>query len=187
MTADLQVLAELSGLLNPGIGQALYDLARHVPDDQSIVEIGSFRGKSTAHLAAGGKDGHGAKVHAVDPWDLEGNVTGRFGFAEEVTRLTFEKQLRSVGLWSRVTPHQGFSVDVAEKWSGKPIGLLFIDGDHSEAAVKADFEAWKPHLGNDPVVAFDDYNTPKNPGVKRFVDRHFDAEILHHHLAVVRL
>lgn len=178
---------DLSGLLAPGIGDALHDLAAHVPANQVIVEIGSFRGKSTAYLAAGAKAGNGAHIHAVDPWDLPGNPYGKHGYSAPQVRADFEAQLRACRLWSRVTPHRAFSVDAAADWKGPDIGLLFIDGDHSEAAVRSDVEAWTPHLATDHVLAFDDYDTPRNPGVAIVVHSlPYSVEIVAGHLAVLR-
>lgn len=167
---NLERLASLSGLVSPEVGEALARHASLVPEDEAIVEVGSFKGKSTCYLAAGSKAGLGAKVFAVDPWDSPGNVTGRFGFAEPSTRETFDEQIRSMRFVSRVTARQGFSVDVAKEWGGPWIGLLFIDGDHSEQAVRADFQAWKPNLRDGTTVVFDDYLSPRNPGVKAAVD-----------------
>jgi predicted O-methyltransferase YrrM len=164
-------LAALSGLVPTAVGEALAELAARVPADQAIVEIGSFKGKSTCYLAAGAKAGRGAHVYAVDPWDLAGNVTGRFGFAEPSTREAFDAQIRSLRLASRVTPIQGFSVEVARAWEGPPVGLLFIDGDHSAKAVAADVAAWTPHLTPDAVLVLDDLDTPKNPGVRQVFDQ----------------
>ena len=163
-------LAALYGLVSADVGEALAHLASVVPADEAIVEIGSFRGKSTCYLAAGSKDGFGAKVFAVDPWDTPGNASGRFGFAEPSTRQRFDEQVRSMRFASRVTALQGFSADVAKRWKGPLVGLLFIDGDHAEASVRADFEAWKPKLRDGAMVVFDDYLSPKNPGVKKAVD-----------------
>lgn len=162
--------AELKGLIPDEVGQALYALALVVPAEQVIVEIGSYQGKSTCYLASGARDGCGAHVYAVDPWDTEGNVTGRFGFAEAPTRIAFERQVRAARLWSRVTPLQGFSTQVARRWDGPLVGLLFVDGDHSEQAVRADLEAWRPHLAPSAVVAFDDLDTPRNPGVRAAIE-----------------
>ena len=159
---------ELSGLIPNDEGAALAELAAAVPADLAIVEIGSFRGKSTSFLAAGAKAGNGAQVFAVDPWDLPGNVYGKHGYNAPAVRELFEEQLRAVKLWSRVTPIQAFSVDAAADWSGPPIGLLFIDGDHE--AVAADFAAWQTHLADDHVVALDDLDTPRNPKVRVLAD-----------------
>lgn len=167
---DLAPLDALRGLIPPDLGAHLYQLASAVPADEAIVEVGSYQGKSTAYLAAGAKAGLGARVYAVDAWDTPGNVTGRFGFAEPDTRAAFERQLRSVRLWSRVTPIKGFSAQVAATYDGPHVGLLYIDADHAEGSVRADFVAWLPHLAGGATVAFDDYDTPKNPGVQRVVD-----------------
>jgi hypothetical protein len=175
--------AELSGLITEEIGQTLQHLAAEVPGDQAIVEVGSFKGKSTCYLAAGGQAGEGAKVWAVDPWDTPGNVTGRFGFAEPSTREAFEAQVRAAQLWDCITPLQGFSIDIAARWSGPSIGLLYIDGDHSEAAVRADFDVWRPHFAPGATVVFDDLDVPRNPGVRAAIESlgiefHVEAERL---------
>lgn len=171
-------LHDLQGLIPAALGEYLSDLAAAVPADHAIVECGSFKGKSTAYLAAGAKRGNGAHVFAVDPWDTPGNVTGRFGFAEPSTRAAFEQQLRSVRLWSKVTPIQAFAQDAARAWDGPPVGLLYIDSDHEYLSVREDFAAWHPHLAPGAAVAFDDYGTARNPGVARAVDEYVAARVL---------
>lgn len=171
-------LATLEGLVTPEVGEALAQLASVVPADEAIVELGSFKGKSTCYLAAGSKSRLGAKVFAVDPWDTDGNVTGRFGFADPSTRERFNEQVRSMRFASRVTALQGFSIDIAKQWDGPWVGLLFIDADHAEASVRADFEAWKPNLRDGATVVFDDYLSPRNPGVRQAVDS-LDLDNLH--------
>lgn len=167
---NFEPLHKLSGLITPEVGEALYNLALAVPATQAIVEVGSFRGKSTSFLAAGARDGKQTQVFAVDAWDTPGNVSGRFGFADPTTYEVFEAQLRSVRLWSRVTPLKGFSRDVAAEWTGPSIGLLFIDADHQLDNVRSDFDAWSPYLAKSGHIAFDDLDTPKNPGVRQVVD-----------------
>lgn len=158
-------LYALEGLVPDDVGETLFELASAVEPGLAIVEIGSYKGKSTGFLAAGARAGRGARVFAVDPWDL-GKVNGRFGFTENATRKAFDRQLRAVGLRSGVTAKRGFSVDVAAVWTGPPIGLLFVDGDHAEESILADVAAWRPHLAPRSTVVFDDLDTPKNPGVR---------------------
>lgn len=159
-------LYALDGLIPNEVCRALRALAQRVPAEQAIVEVGSYKGKSTCSLASAAS----AHVWAVDPWDLAGNETGRHRFAESSTRLAFEAQVASLGLGDRITAIQGFSVAVAEHWDGPPIGLLYIDGDHRYKAVRADFLAWRPHLASGATVIFDDLDTPRNPGVRKVVD-----------------
>ena len=103
-------------------------------------------------------------MYAVDPWDLTGNVSGRFGFARATTREAFLEQTRP---YPNIVPIQGFGVEVARHWDGPPIGLLFVDGDHSEQAVYNDVREWHKHLTLDATIILDDLDTPKNPGVRR--------------------
>ena len=178
---------ELDGLIPEAVGETLAAYAATVPLDLAIVEIGSYKGRSTAYLARGAMDGHGARVYAIDPWDLDGNENGRFGFAELATREAFDRQLRAAGVADQVTPIQGFSQTVARDWA-TPVGLLFVDGDHSEQAVHGDYEAWSPQLVEGATVIFDDLDTARNPGVRRALETlglTFDIEA--ERLAVVRV
>jgi predicted O-methyltransferase YrrM len=176
MTTDLSTLADLEGLITEDIGRTLYDFARDVPDDQAIVELGSYKGASACYLAAGSRDGFGPSVYAVDAWDPQ--VTAWCHWLRPAAFEEFEKQLRSKRLWSRVTPVRGLTAEAAETYAGKPVGLLFIDADHCEQAALADFRAWRPHLATDAYVIFDDYDTPQNPGVKAAVAKlHAAGEI----------
>lgn len=181
-------IAELDGLVTPEVGAVLARLAGGVPDHLAIVEIGSFRGQSTAALALGAKAGLGAHVWAVDPWDLPGTAHGKHGYNRPIIREQFEAQLRAVKVWSRVTPVQAFSVDAAAAWDA-PIGLLFIDGDHTAQSIRADLAAWAPHLADGHIVALDDWGTPRNPGVAevaRELENRYEVTIEAERLAVCR-
>jgi predicted O-methyltransferase YrrM len=173
---------ELQGLVPPEVGDTLRQLASEVPGHQAIVEIGSYRGKSTAYLARGALEGGGAKVHAVDPWDLKGNTNGKHGFARPEVREHFEEQLDAAGVSDQVVAHRSFSEHAAAQWNewGEPveIGLLYIDGDHNADSVERDFFSWLPHLADNAIVVFDDLDTPRNPGVRYVVDSLAVEEIL---------
>lgn len=43
------------------------------------------------------------------------------------------------------------------EWFGRPIHLLFVDGDHNYASVKADIAGWTPRVVSGGMVAFHDY------------------------------
>lgn len=163
------ILSGLDGLISEEVGMRLADLASLIPSHLAIVEIGSYKGKSTCYLASGSRTGQGARVYAIDPWDLPGNVTGRFRFANPDTYNSFVEQVFQAGVEDLVTPFRAFSSVLAKLWIQK-IGLLYIDGSHTEKDVRRDWDLWSPFLAEPSVVAFDDYNTERNPGVKKVVD-----------------
>lgn len=166
MSVDFEKLAELKGYLRPIEGEKLLELASFVSLEHAIVEIGSYKGKSTCYLASGSK---GAMVYAVDLWDL-GN--GRGIYRKPQTFKAFKDQVSSMGLTQKITVIKGHSLDVAKTWD-RPIGLLFIDGNHQYESVKADFEVWHKFIVPGGYVAFHDYKNPDYPsviGVGEFID-----------------
>ncbi len=165
----LDEIDTLEGLITPEIGRVLYGLAREVPDGQMIVEIGSYKGKSTCYLAAGARDGWGSLIYAVDTWEMRDHREW-CRWCAPATLVQFHQQVIPTGLGEQIVAHQGFSTEVAEQWAGPGIGLLFIDGDHEAAAVRADFDAWAPHMARGGTIVFDDYDTPGNPGVHEALD-----------------
>ena len=164
---------ELDGLITPEVGRVLHRYAMKVPVGQAIVELGSYHGKSTAFLALGSRDGNDQVVYAVDTWSEEHSAWRR-SVMERIPSPkleTFQEQLASIGLLDRVEPYTGTTTDAAAEYADAlrddavdPVGLLYIDADHSYDAVMADFNAWRDLMAPDGVMIFDDY-TKSNPGV----------------------
>ena len=174
---DLKVVVEFAGLIRrlTGIagwlaeeeGYFLYRLARDGEGAGEVVEIGSWMGRSTAWLAAGCKTAARERVHAVDTFagsaeHQELDVLKREG----TTYHQFAENLERVDLFDYVEPVVASSRDAERRWDGKPIRLLFIDGDHSYQAVRADFESWSRHVIVGGMIVFDDV-IDNWPGVKR--------------------
>jgi predicted O-methyltransferase YrrM len=146
--------------------RALAKYAGKVKPDQVIVEIGTFRGKSACFLAHGSR-AQGTRVYTIDPHDLPGNrrPTGLVNSGRDYTDPSIPEEakraIESSGYGDRVTMIQGFSVDVVDlEWSRNryfPIGLLFLDGDHRESAVRDDLAAWLVFVAKGGFVVFDDY------------------------------
>jgi predicted O-methyltransferase YrrM len=160
-------LAELDGLISRDVGELLYAFAALVPADQAIVELGSYRGKSTCYLATGAAIDNSAPVYAVDAWSEEVSAW-RAAVLSTLPSPAFEDftaQLDKAGVSDGVHVIRSLTTLAAELYDGPPVGLLYIDGDHSREAVLADFRAWRRHLAPHAVIIFDDFGVTKNPGV----------------------
>ena len=129
-------------------------LAACVPGAGNIVEIGSFKGRSTVMLAKVASHYGMAPVVAIDPHnspillDLEANP-------EASTYLDFLNSIGTAGVSDHVEPHRAYSTEVARTWK-RPIRVLWIDGDHSYDGVKKDLEGFLPHVEPFGVVAMHD-------------------------------
>ncbi|HEV8202351.1 MAG TPA: class I SAM-dependent methyltransferase [Candidatus Polarisedimenticolia bacterium] len=123
---------EVEGYLYPHEGTFLHCLAFAAPGRGAVVEIGSFRGRSTLCLASGVLRRGEGKVIAIDPQ--------RYGTGE-----TLVANLRRFHLDRCVEIRADTSLSVARGFEGKA-RIVFVDGDHSDDAVRADVAAWLPHL-----------------------------------------
>jgi predicted O-methyltransferase YrrM len=164
-----QRFSKVEGWLSGLEGYALMLLAANGPGSGEIVEIGSWMGRSTCWLAYGSKSRFREKVHAVDPFD-GGAELGRLDVIkrEGTTYFAFVDNLTRQGLFDYVDPIVARSAEAVKKWA-KPIRLLLIDGEHTYAAVKQDFELWTRFLVAGGVVAFDDV-TGQYPDLVRYYE-----------------
>lgn len=141
--------------------QALYDLASRCPRGSVALEIGSHLGASALALAGGLARVDGRLV-CVDTWD---NRT-----MPEGTRDTFaEFQHNTRAFATRITAVRKPSTELDEGDLPGPIALVFLDGDHSYDATRADFDRTAPWLAPGGTVAFHDFGTSYFPGVTRVV------------------
>jgi hypothetical protein len=129
-----------------------------------FVEVGAWKGKSTAYMAEEIKRRLvNVTFFAVDTW--KGMPFG--GLDDEVAREydgdlfpTFEKNMSRAGVIDYVQPIQGASVEAAKLFDNGSVDFIFIDGDHTTEAVTADLHAWLPKLRADGVIAGHDIDMP---------------------------
>ena len=153
LKAVLPQFGSVAGWLQPEEAEALFQAAAAIKSG-CIVEVGSYRGRSTIALCAGSSVGAKLPVFAVDPHEeAAGVLGGRFGPQD---RVAFFRNLLKTGMATYVRLINTTSDIVARGWK-TPVALLFIDGDHRYEWVSADFDAWWPHLATDAMVAFNEY------------------------------
>jgi len=151
--SPIAALQTVEGWLNVTEGKVLYRLAKKCKGRGVIVEIGSWKGKSTILLGHGSQAGPRAKIHAVDPHT--GSPQHREAMGEVWTFNEFQRNIKAAGMDSLVVPHVEFSEAAARTFT-EPIELIFIDGLHEYEDVKTDFEAWFPKVIEGGTMAFHD-------------------------------
>lgn len=135
----------------------LIHLVRACEPLDCAVEVGSFRGVSTEVLLL-----FAHQVFAVDPWDGLDAV-----FHEFCARTRGYPHLEVV---------RGRSVEVAGEFPDASFDLVYIDGAHDLASVRADLAAWRPKVKAGKWIAGHDYSPLIEHGaVIRAVDEAFGA------------
>jgi predicted O-methyltransferase YrrM len=176
---EMSVFQEkVGGFLFDIQGYALMTLAEQGPGVGEIVELGSFKGKSTCWLARGTKRVRREKVTAID--QFTGSPEHQKGMRHEdadiaesgSTYSVFRENLKKLEVDDYVVPLVASSEEAARNWD-KPIRLLFIDADHSYEASKLDFELWSPFVVDGGLIAFHDIGSW--PGVTQFYQEMLSA------------
>ncbi len=124
------------------------------PAEGAILEIGSFKGRSTVGLAYVARHYGLGRVVAVDP-HTSPSPTDPDLRAARSSHDAFRASLRRAAVQDVVESHRTFSGELARTWN-EPLRLLWIDGDHTYPGTKADLEAFRPHLVEGSIVALHD-------------------------------
>ncbi|UCG59729.1 MAG: class I SAM-dependent methyltransferase [Phycisphaerales bacterium] len=150
----LETTKNIEGFLSEREVRFLALLAACPTAEGEILEIGSFKGKSTIVLAKSalltGKD----NVVAVDPLTSP-SITDPALSGAESSLKDLQANLRDAGVENCVEFHHEYSSELAEGWN-RNVRLLWIDGDHTYSGTKADFEMFSPFLVNGGIVAMHD-------------------------------
>ena len=165
MDPELLKAAEAAtGFMPEAEGLALYDAAARYAARGPVLEVGTYCGKSTIYLAAAARE-KGQPVITVDHhrgseenqpgWEyhdttLVDPVTGRLDTLPHA-RAT----LARAGVEDDVIVVVGRSAGVARVWR-TPLGMLFIDGGHTDVAATTDYESWAPWIAPGGLLAIHD-------------------------------
>jgi len=163
-----QKTRRVPGYLGEHEARFLGILAACAPAEGAIVEIGSFKGKSTVMLASVAAHYGLGPVVAIDPHNAPCATDPRIA-AGSSTFEEFLVSVRTAGLAVHVETHRAFSRDVAKGWN-QPIRLLWIDGDHTFRGAKEDFDLFTAHLVNGGVVALHDVLNSFEGPIRVFVE-----------------
>src|ERR1700740_3446948 len=123
----LQLSRGVPGFLGDSEARFLAMLAACAPAGGAIVEIGSYKGKSTVLLASVAAHYGLGPVVAVDPHTAP-SITDPKLAPGESSFEEFTAGLRSAKLQAHVEVHRAFSREVAKGWN-RPLRLLLICRD----------------------------------------------------------
>jgi len=140
-----KVARAIGGQLSEEEAKTLYQFAISVPQDQTIVEVGCYHGRSTIILAASGR-----RVVVFDPMPIGYEVNGKKIAEEDVSMLRENLVWWPNVSWNRKSPQDA-------KDFGERVGLVLIDGRHNSAWPRLDYECFEPHTTKGAHVVFHNY------------------------------
>lgn len=108
---------------------------------ESVVEIGSWMGRSTHALLSGCK----GTVYAVD--HFLGSIAERSGaHAEAGNRDIFEDFMENVGSFKNLKVLKMYSAEAVKQFDDNSVDMVFIDAGHTYEEVFTDIKQWLPKV-----------------------------------------
>jgi len=168
----------------------LYEfIVKSLPNNSHVVEIGAFKGCSTAHLAVEIiNSGKNIRLDVIDSWDGS-DGTSKEPWADYVADLSlgenkphgdifeeFKKNLQPV--WHVVNPIQALSAPSADLYKDGSLDFVFIDANHTYEGVNEDITKWRPKVKPGGFMAGHDYRKRAHWGVIRAVDEFFGKKYI---------
>jgi predicted O-methyltransferase YrrM len=132
-------VTDVEGWLTDAQARRLLAAARRPRPPGAVVEIGSFRGRSTIVLA-----GAVEEVVAIDPHaggDRGPQEIGPDRARGDADLAAFERNLRAAGLRERVRHVRRESAAALDAVDG-PVSLLYVDGAHRFGPARFDLARW---------------------------------------------
>jgi hypothetical protein len=131
---------------------------------ESIVEVGSWKGRSTNEMLK-----MGAKVYAVDHWKGSDCI-------EEMAEMDdiYAEFMDNVGHYPNLVVMRMPSLEAASMLQDK-VDMVFIDAGHSYEDCIRDIEAWEPKATK--LICGHDYDRNAWPGVVKAVNKKYGDRV----------
>lgn len=130
-------------------------------DIKSVIEIGSFVGKSTVFFAE-----HCESVIAVEPFDATKTCDYLNAEMKKLAENQLQEFQKNTAGFSNITVKK-ITSEGAAMFTDITADLIFIDGSHEYVDVLKDIKLWLPRANK--VICGDDYSAWW-PGVRQAVD-----------------
>ncbi|MCQ6553583.1 class I SAM-dependent methyltransferase [Streptomyces sp. C10-9-1] len=129
-----------------------------------LLEVGTYCGRSTVLLADAARrtgtvavtvDHHRGSEEQQPGWEYHDPETVDPETGVMDTLPSFRRTLHRAGLEEHVVAVVGRSPQVARVWGGR-VGLVFVDGGHTDEHATGDYEGWGPRVAPGGLLVIHD-------------------------------
>ncbi len=172
----LEVLPTLDGWCTPEKATRMMEIIKKTKP-RLYVEIGVYGGSSflpaTAAMQFVGK----GTAYAIDPWAVPECLEGMEGANYEwwskidLTKIMngFMSKMHQEKLDNRYITLRMSSKEAIKQFRDNSIGVLHVDGNHSEESAYYDVTQWLPKVKSGGYLIFDDANWPQTKKAVKYL------------------
>lgn len=157
------VCSQVAGYCRVNQGKQLHAYAAETAQRGTIIEIGTAKGLSATWIGLAARSATpAARVTCVDTFHGPPHAKVKW----QPVLSTFKANMEYAGLRDVCTPLPHPSREANTLYDGAPVSMIYIDGFHSYAEARFDYQAWGRFAVPGAVICFDDC-TADFPGVMR--------------------
>ena len=156
---------KIEGWMNKADLLWLFRIAKEM---ESVVEIGSWKGRSTHALLLGCKGIVYAVDHFLGDTGIQMDVS-----AKSELKNAYTDFVKNVGDFKNLKIFKMDNAEAVKHFEDNSIDLIFIDGDHSYEAVLADIKRWLPKAKK-IICGHDRRNKEVRKAVKKMFGDNFE-------------
>ncbi len=151
------------------------------PEGGRIIEIGSWKGKSSAFLAVEIiNSGKNIVLDCIDTWQGSPNEHIHQNDIFVKTDKLYELFLSNIEpIKNTINPIRLSSKEANNLYENNSIDIIFIDACHDYDCVIEDITLWLSKVKNGGILAGHDYGYSQWPGVKKAVDQLLGSQNIH--------
>jgi predicted O-methyltransferase YrrM len=130
-----------------------------------FVEVGSWKGKSSAFLAVEiANSGKEIQLYCIDTWNGSEEHKNM-----DLSNLydTFLNNMKPLSKYYKAIRMD--SVEASTMFEDYSLDFVFLDADHSYKGVIKDLHAWDKKIKTNGIIAGHDYKNPEFPGIEKAV------------------
>jgi predicted O-methyltransferase YrrM len=166
----LERAKNISGWMSETELAFLHTVALSIPDYGKVVEIGSWKGRSTVAICEALKQKNHINLYAVDTFAGDPEIL-KDGYQIENDEV-YEEFQKNTADYPFLTTIRTTSAEASQQFEDESLDWIFIDADHSYDAVCNDVRFWFRKLKYGGILSGHDY--PK-VAVKRAINTLFGA------------
>ncbi len=153
-------------------GKILYNLCKELKPE-IVLEIGTFHGYSAAYMLSALEDNKKGFLYTIE--EVKSHI--------DIANINLNKISNGYKILHGAASLslQSYRPLIKEVWT-KPIGFLFIDGDHSFKSVASDLKKYEPFVIKSGIIACHDYMMPE---VQPAVDGYFESRMDQYYIKIL--
>jgi predicted O-methyltransferase YrrM len=122
----------------------------------NYLEVGTFYGANLISVANSYGLHKDSKLYCIDPWE-DYNEYSEYKNQQPTIYSTFQKNVETSGLKSKVIINRGYSNIEIPKLKDESFDIIYIDGNHEPSYVLEDAVLSFRKLKRSGIMIFDDY------------------------------